>query len=71
MQMCHGKRKCALGVDPATFGNPCKPESVMYLKVIHTCGRSSLISIVGESLAQYEDLSMTNDIYIIIKEAFT
>ncbi|CAG7716268.1 unnamed protein product [Allacma fusca] len=37
MQMCHGKRKCALNADPATFGNPCKPESRMYLKVIHTC----------------------------------
>ncbi|ODM88903.1 Protein eva-1 C [Orchesella cincta] len=38
MQMCHGKRRCALGVD-STFGNPCKPESRMYLKVIHTCGK--------------------------------
>ncbi|ODM98084.1 Protein eva-1 C [Orchesella cincta] len=38
MQMCHGKRRCALGVNPSTFGNPCKPESKMYLKVIHTCG---------------------------------
>ncbi|CAL8109928.1 unnamed protein product [Orchesella dallaii] len=37
MQMCHGKRRCALGADPVTFGNPCKPESRMYLKVIHTC----------------------------------
>lgn len=39
MQMCHGKRRCALGVNPATFGTPCKPESEMYLKVIHTCGK--------------------------------
>lgn len=38
MQMCHGKRRCALGVEPATFGHPCKPESSMYLKVIYTCG---------------------------------
>ncbi|XP_021964709.2 protein eva-1 isoform X7 [Folsomia candida] len=37
MQMCHGKRRCALSVDPATFGTPCKPESSMYLKVIFTC----------------------------------
>lgn len=39
MQMCHGKRRCALGVNPATFGTPFKPESKMYLKVISTCGK--------------------------------
>ncbi|CAG7680673.1 unnamed protein product [Allacma fusca] len=37
MQICHGKRQCALSADPTTFGSPCKPESRMYLKVIHTC----------------------------------
>ena len=38
MNMCHGKRQCTLSADPATFGNPCKPESRMYLKVVYTCG---------------------------------
>ena len=44
MQMCHGKRKCALSADQATFGSPCKPESRMYLKVIHTCGKCLYLS---------------------------
>jgi hypothetical protein len=38
MNICHGKRSCTLSADPATFGNPCKPESRMYLKVVYTCG---------------------------------
>lgn len=37
MNMCHGKRRCTLSADPATFGNPCRPESRMYLKVVYTC----------------------------------
>ncbi|XP_069696017.1 uncharacterized protein [Periplaneta americana] len=37
MGLCHGKRRCKLSADPATFGNPCKPESRMYLKVVYTC----------------------------------
>ncbi|PSN55238.1 hypothetical protein C0J52_19875, partial [Blattella germanica] len=41
MQFCHGKRRCSLTADAATFGNPCKPESRMYLKVVYTCGFES------------------------------
>lgn len=37
MQLCHGKRMCKLATDTATFGNPCKPESRMYLRVVFTC----------------------------------
>ncbi|XP_046391583.1 uncharacterized protein LOC124159717 [Ischnura elegans] len=37
MQMCHGKRKCILNANAATFGNPCKQESRMYLKIVYTC----------------------------------
>ncbi|XP_033611197.1 protein eva-1 homolog C [Cryptotermes secundus] len=40
MNICHGKRRCTLSADPATFGNPCKPESRMYLKVVYTCGEN-------------------------------
>ncbi|KDR12374.1 hypothetical protein L798_13668, partial [Zootermopsis nevadensis] len=37
MNICHGKRRCTLSADSATFGSPCKPESRMYLKVVYTC----------------------------------
>uniref|UniRef100_A0A8D9DZT9 Protein eva-1 homolog C n=1 Tax=Cacopsylla melanoneura TaxID=428564 RepID=A0A8D9DZT9_9HEMI len=37
MQLCHGKRMCKLATDTATFGNPCRPESRMYLRVVFTC----------------------------------
>lgn len=38
MDICHGKRKCSIKADSATFGKPCSPESRMYLKVVYTCG---------------------------------
>ncbi|XP_015379864.1 PREDICTED: protein eva-1 homolog C-like [Diuraphis noxia] len=38
MTVCHGKRNCRLAADAATFGNPCKPASRMYLKVVYNCG---------------------------------
>ncbi|XP_050532370.1 uncharacterized protein LOC126900592 isoform X2 [Daktulosphaira vitifoliae] len=37
MSVCHGKRNCKLAADTATFGNPCKPASRMYLKVVYNC----------------------------------
>ncbi|XP_050430319.1 protein eva-1 homolog C isoform X2 [Adelges cooleyi] len=37
MTVCHGKRNCKLAADAATFGNPCKPASRMYLKVVYNC----------------------------------
>ncbi|KAF4520096.1 hypothetical protein B566_EDAN010325, partial [Ephemera danica] len=37
MQLCHGKRRCTLSADKATFGDPCSENSRMYLKVVYTC----------------------------------
>ncbi|XP_065337738.1 protein eva-1 isoform X2 [Cloeon dipterum] len=37
MQLCHGKRRCQLSADTATFGDPCSENSRMYLKVVYTC----------------------------------
>lgn len=39
MELCHGKRKCTIKADVATFGRPCLPESRKYLKVVYTCGK--------------------------------
>ena len=39
MEMCHGKRKCTIKADVATFGKPCRPDSRKYLKVVYTCGK--------------------------------
>ncbi|XP_057365954.1 protein eva-1-like isoform X1 [Daphnia carinata] len=37
MQMCHGKRRCTLNASSSTFGNPCSPQSHLYLRVVYTC----------------------------------
>lgn len=38
MQLCHGRRRCTISADTQTFGNPCRPDSRMYLKTVYTCG---------------------------------
>nr|QCP68958.1 serosal cuticle-related protein 6 [Nilaparvata lugens] len=37
MKFCHGKRRCTLSADSATFGTPCQKESRTYLKVSYAC----------------------------------
>ncbi|XP_065166538.1 uncharacterized protein [Atheta coriaria] len=37
MQLCHGKRQCEFGADASTFGNPCRPQTKMYLRIVYTC----------------------------------
>jgi len=37
MQVCHGKRRCSLTASSSTFGNPCSPQSHLYLRVVYTC----------------------------------
>lgn len=39
MQLCHGRRRCTISADTQTFGNPCRPDSRMYLKTVYTCGK--------------------------------
>lgn len=39
MQLCHGRRRCNISADTQTFGNPCRPDSRMYLKTVYTCGK--------------------------------
>ncbi|PNF15623.1 hypothetical protein B7P43_G15980 [Cryptotermes secundus] len=52
MNICHGKRRCTLSADPATFGNPCKPESRMYLKVVYTCGKYLALKVKFPSVSR-------------------
>ncbi|KAG8225254.1 hypothetical protein J437_LFUL006486 [Ladona fulva] len=59
MQMCHGKRKCVLNANAATFGNPCKQESRMYLKVVYTCGEYSKIVVLRENCTTLEVLRLS------------
>lgn len=41
MSSCHGRRKCSIGADVGTFGKPgCPPGTRLFLKVVHTCGKS-------------------------------
>ncbi|XP_063234247.1 uncharacterized protein LOC134537587 isoform X2 [Bacillus rossius redtenbacheri] len=37
MHSCHGKRRCRVTADSATFGRPCRRETRVYLKVVYTC----------------------------------
>lgn len=37
MDVCHGRRRCTVTADSATFGNPCRADSRVYLKVVYTC----------------------------------
>ncbi|XP_024940394.1 protein eva-1 homolog C isoform X9 [Cephus cinctus] len=43
MNMCHGKRHCSVAANSTTFGDPCKPDSRMYLKVVYTCVPSEVL----------------------------
>lgn len=44
MDKCHGKRRCTIPADIATFGNPCRPDSRVYLKVVYTCSKFKHLS---------------------------
>ncbi len=38
MSSCHGRKKCSLGVDIGTFGDPgCAKSTRLHLKVVYTC----------------------------------
>jgi hypothetical protein len=44
--MCHGKRRCTLNASSSTFGNPCSPQSHLYLRVVYTCGNECFVSMI-------------------------
>lgn len=46
MQLCHGRRRCTISADTQTFGNPCRPDSRMYLKTVYTCGECCCVFCV-------------------------
>ncbi|XP_058793798.1 uncharacterized protein LOC131665736 isoform X2 [Phymastichus coffea] len=37
IDLCHGRRHCSIAANSTTFGDPCRPESRTYLKVVYTC----------------------------------
>ncbi|XP_034939084.1 protein eva-1 homolog C isoform X2 [Chelonus insularis] len=43
LKLCHGKRKCSVTANSATFGDTCNPETRSYLKVIYTCVPRSVL----------------------------
>ncbi|XP_024940393.1 protein eva-1 homolog C isoform X8 [Cephus cinctus] len=63
MNMCHGKRHCSVAANSTTFGDPCKPDSRMYLKVVYTCveTRYKLSSIGKEGKVQKRLRTPTED----------
>lgn len=40
MHICHGRRRCTISADRKTFGDPCRRDSRVYLKVVYTCSKS-------------------------------
>ncbi|GLH02818.1 Uncharacterized protein GBIM_08783 [Gryllus bimaculatus] len=60
MRRCHGKRRCQLTAGAEMFGNPCRPQSRMYLKVVYTCVpravlREHLVESTGEDETDLAD----------------
>lgn len=53
MQLCHGKRRCSVVANSTTFGDPCRPDSRTYLKVVYTCGESGEIFLHSVVRARY------------------
>lgn len=66
MQLCHGKRRCSVVANSTTFGDPCKPDSRTYLKVVYTCGESveiflhsaALYHLFANGIAKYGTFSL-------------
>ncbi|CAL4060763.1 unnamed protein product, partial [Meganyctiphanes norvegica] len=45
MNKCHGQRTCVIKADPNTFGRPCRPESLMYMKIVYTCVPRKILKV--------------------------
>ncbi|CAL4096325.1 unnamed protein product, partial [Meganyctiphanes norvegica] len=45
MNKCHGQRNCVIKADPNTFGRPCRPESLMYMKTVYTCVPRKILKV--------------------------
>ncbi|CAL4224910.1 unnamed protein product, partial [Meganyctiphanes norvegica] len=45
MNKCHGQRTCVIKADPNTFGRPCRPESLMYMKTVYTCVPRKILKV--------------------------
>ncbi|XP_014223670.1 protein eva-1 homolog C isoform X2 [Trichogramma pretiosum] len=43
IDLCHGRRHCSIAANSSTFGDPCRPESRTYLKVVYTCVYRSVL----------------------------
>ncbi|XP_011494096.1 PREDICTED: protein eva-1 isoform X2 [Ceratosolen solmsi marchali] len=55
IDLCHGRRHCSIAANSSTFGDPCRPESRTYLKVVYTCVWRSVLR------EQYEKGDMEPD----------
>ncbi|XP_014251502.1 protein eva-1 isoform X3 [Cimex lectularius] len=62
MQICHGKRRCTLSADAATFGSPCRKDSRMYLKVVYTCVPRKVLR------EQYEERPEEDEMLLVVDD---
>ncbi|XP_075215039.1 protein eva-1 homolog C-like [Lycorma delicatula] len=61
MHFCHGKRRCTISADAATFGSPCQKESRTYLKVVYTCVPRKVLRIEFEDRPEEDEMFETED----------
>lgn len=70
MQMCHGRRRCTISADSTTFGNPCRPDSRMYLKTVYTCGNwftfHTLTFRYAKEIAEWKSTRRTFQLEIVV-----
>uniref|UniRef100_A0A1B6DAK0 SUEL-type lectin domain-containing protein n=1 Tax=Clastoptera arizonana TaxID=38151 RepID=A0A1B6DAK0_9HEMI len=74
MKICHGKRHCNLTADVSTFGNPCKQQSRMYLKVIYTCVPRKVLDVSHETKLLEDEMDSSSgfevDDYVVRADIF-
>lgn len=67
VDLCHGHRKCLIAANSSTFGDPCRPESRTYLKVVYTCGKYT--SFIYESV-RIQKNEISNTLFFLFRRSF-
>uniref|UniRef100_A0A1W7RAK3 Protein eva-1 n=1 Tax=Hadrurus spadix TaxID=141984 RepID=A0A1W7RAK3_9SCOR len=69
MASCHGKKRCSLSVDLATFGNPgCKQGTRLFLKVVYTCVPQAILKDLEISTDADKDTEEDGDYPLVIED---
>ncbi|XP_032689135.1 uncharacterized protein LOC116852673 isoform X1 [Odontomachus brunneus] len=61
MHLCHGKRRCSVVANSTTFGEPCRPDSRTYLKVVYTCVPRSVLREQYEGEIEADEIEQMHE----------